>query len=65
MPVGASIDVVVADGVMFTDDADIPLADVRERPNAVRGTLTRIATGVACTYGNVGVAFDLDDGDDG
>ena len=67
MPVGTSIDIVGADVVMLPDDDDdpIPLADALKRPNARRGTLARTATGVKCTYGNIGETFNGFVGDHG
>ena len=69
MPVGASIEIVGADGIMFTggSSADMPLADALKRPNACRGTLRRTATSVQLENGNGGVMpFDIDDsGDNG
>jgi len=72
MPVGSSISIVGADGIMFAggSSADMPLADALKRPNAEHGKLTRTATGVECEYGNGNggetETFDIDDsGDNG
>ena len=72
MPVGSSISIVGADGIMFAggSSADMPLADALKRPNAEHGKLTRTATGVKCEYGNGNggetETFDIDDsGDNG
>jgi len=63
MPVGASLNAVVGDGVLSTDDdnGSIPLADALKRPQAVRGKLTRTATHIEYTYRNKAIAFSLDD----
>ena len=66
--VGASIDIVGGWGHhLFTDDDNdsIPLAVALKRPIARRGTLSRTATGVECTYGNLGESFNFDDSDGG